>query len=176
MPVLWENVSPSFGEKWSALKLGSDIFGEPFCILSGIWEKLLARGAVCWAACLGDLHYFVFEAEQSLPHEKRLTVINEDWRVTNIQEASRFMTARLSYPEDVFVCLCRSSAIILKPLTTERTLGAGIHMDVSWSPKPFQTLIQTKLPTLPNQPNVIWVCQCHQCVWSTWLSGWMTGE
>lgn len=37
------NVNPTFGVKWSVLKLGSDIFGEPFCILSGHLGEAVSR-------------------------------------------------------------------------------------------------------------------------------------
>lgn len=40
------NVNPTFGVKWSVLKLGSDIFGEPFCILSSRLVEAVNREEV----------------------------------------------------------------------------------------------------------------------------------
>lgn len=75
--VLWRNVSPIFSVEWSVLKLWSDIFGEPFCILSGcLGEAVSGEGNEYGAARRGDLHYFVLEAEQSPAHEERMSFMS----------------------------------------------------------------------------------------------------
>lgn len=75
---MFGNVSPTFVVEWSVLKLRSDIFGELFCILSGCLEEAVSREEMSTEqpAEVTSITRSVLEAEQSPPHEKRMSFMS----------------------------------------------------------------------------------------------------